>query len=66
MANKKFTNLGNSYSPAEIVAYWAGHGCRRRAGFSGPSTPFAKTFLCFLMRKTAFTKKWPAGSMLRI
>ncbi|MCW0346225.1 hypothetical protein NB703_004318 [Pantoea ananatis] len=28
MTNKKFTNEGNSYSPAEIVAYWAGYGCR--------------------------------------
>ncbi|WP_282497943.1 hypothetical protein [Pantoea stewartii] len=28
MANENFTNRENSYSPAEIVAYWAGYGCR--------------------------------------
>ncbi|PWK94278.1 hypothetical protein C7431_11113 [Pantoea allii] len=28
MANKKFTNEGNSYSASEVVAYWAGKGCR--------------------------------------
>lgn len=28
MANKKFTNEGNSYSASGVVAYWAGKGCR--------------------------------------